>query len=131
MSKLFFNTPGCIINRYGYERNSMILYGKKDRPKGTHKKAYNSKATSEEHPPPDSFRIEYPGVITLRELEQALWQDMKELEQLNVQLIDNGKLYLPLVNEYGETIWLRDHNGRTPRTWTSRAYHSLATDYRL
>ena len=106
----------------------MILYGKKQYPKGSNKNAYNAKASVSDYPPSDAFRIDYPGIITLRELEQALWQDLKKL---HVKLIDNGKLYLPLVNEYGETVWLREQNGRSPNAWTSHAYHSFAFDYKL
>lgn len=109
----------------------MILYDKKPYTKGTGSKAYNKKASPKEYPPSDAFRIEYPGVIPLRELEQALWEDMKMLEDLNVNFIDNGKLYLPFVNEYGETVWLQEHNGRTPDSWRSKAYHSVASDYKL
>ena len=110
---------------------TMIIYDRKQSKSRSHSKAYNKKASVKDYPPADAFRIEYPGVITLRELEQALWEDMRQLEDLCVKYIDNGKLYLPLVNEYGETVWLQDENGRSPGSWKSQAYRSLVSDYKL
>lgn len=80
---------------------------------------------------PKGFRIEYPGIITLAEFRQCLWQDMHELEDRGVEFIKYGQLFVPITNKYGDPLILQNSDGSRPKFWTSHGYHSAAWDYGL
>lgn len=82
-------------------------------------------------PYPKGFRIEYPGVITLLEFRQCLWQDMHELEDRGVEFIKHGQLFVPITNMYGDPLILKNEDGTKPKFWTSHGYRSAAWDYKL
>jgi hypothetical protein len=109
----------------------MFIYSKDSEDEDSHKKSYNRNARGNGNFKKDAFRIDYDGLLCIQELEQALWEDMKQLQALGVKYIEHAKFYLPLVNEYGEVVYLRDEDGRTPQHWPSGAYRSLGTDYKL
>ena len=76
--------------------------------------------------------IKYPGVITTRELTQAIWEDIKVLEEQDgVEFVKNGKLYLPVCNKYGDPKVLLKDTGEPLKYFTSWAYKSAAWDYDL
>jgi len=82
-------------------------------------------------PYPKGFRIEYPGVITLTEFSQCLWQDIHELEDRGVHFIKHGQLFVPITNKYGDPLILQNSDGTKPKFWTTHGYHSAAWDYDL
>lgn len=110
---------------------TMYIYSRDSDDEDSHKKAYNKNARDNRFQKKDAFRIDYDGLLCILELEQAIWEDMKELQALGIKYIEHAKFYLPLVNQYGETIFLKDQEGRSPHCWRSGAYHSVGTDYKL
>lgn len=75
--------------------------------------------------------IKYPGMLSLDELRQALWQNIEQLEEMGVKYVKDCKLFLPIVDEHGDPRALREPDGSRPTHWTSRAYKSAASDYKL
>jgi hypothetical protein len=57
----------------------------------------------------------------LQEFRQALWQDMKSLEENGIEFIKDGQLFAPLTNQYGEPVHLVQ-DGRARDHWTTHAH---------
>jgi hypothetical protein len=76
--------------------------------------------------------IRNPGLHSIAEVRQAIWQDFSWLEETGgAHFIKDPLLCLPLANEYGDPLNLLRHNGEVIRRFHSHAYKSAAADFRL
>ena len=82
---------------------------------------------------PPGLTIDYSklGVITIEEFKQALWTDLQLLkEEHHIRYLEAPKLRLELVNEFGETMPLRDRgSGKPIYRMHSRHYRPACIDY--
>ena len=91
----------------------------------------NKDKKRDKRPYPRGFRIEFPGIIPLLELSQCLWQNIHKLEARGVKYVKNGSLFVPITNEYGEPLILKNEDGSRPHYWVSHGYDSAAHEYDL
>ena len=84
---------------------------------------------------PPSLTIDYGvlGLISLDELQRAIWTDLQVLKEIyHVRYVRAPKLKLPLTNEFGEAINLRHPAGGSPiYRMMTRHFRAACKDYDL
>ncbi len=107
----------------------MMLFSDKYNSKGENTNTYNNHARKKENS--DTTKIDCPGVICIAEFRQSIFEIMEDIQEQGINWVENPKLYLRLVNQNGETVFLRDDNGRALRSCSAQAYRSLGSEYNL
>ncbi len=80
---------------------------------------------------PTPLNINYEGRVSLDEFRQAIWQDLDQLEKDGVEFLEEAKLQIPIVNQYGDPMMIKDPDGRVITDIHSHAYRCAAQDYAL
>lgn len=72
------------------------------------------------------------GTIDLSQFRQALWEDIKALDDIfNIQYVTGAKLILPCTNEYGDPLVLKFPDGRVVRRCDTHYYRPACLEYKL
>jgi len=78
--------------------------------------------------------IEYKtlGTISVEQLAQALWEDIKALQEFyGVKFVTGAKLEIPATNEYGDPLPVRHPDGHIVRRYATHHYRPACLDYQL
>ena len=72
------------------------------------------------------------GTVSVSELSQALWVDIKALGDLyNVRYVTGARLIIPSTNEYGDPVVIRHPEGHIARRLDTHHYRPACLDYQL
>ena len=71
-----------------------------------------NKKPNTKKPKPFVIGYEELGTIPIKELRDALIEDMHSIREIyNIQYVTSGRLIIPVTNEYGEAIRVRRPTG--------------------
>jgi hypothetical protein len=72
------------------------------------------------------------GTIPVSELAQALWEDIKALQDFyGVRFTTGAKLIVPSTNEYGDPLIIKHPDGHIVRRYDTHYYRPACLDYEL
>ena len=72
------------------------------------------------------------GTVSIDEMAQALWEDIKALQDLfGVRYVTGAKLIIPSTNEYGDPLVVKHPDGRILRRYDTHYYRPACMDYKL
>lgn len=72
------------------------------------------------------------GTIAIDELKQAIWSDIEALkEQYGVKFVTAVRLSVPVTNEYGDPMQIRQPSGGRIRRIDTHHYRPACKDYDL
>jgi hypothetical protein len=72
------------------------------------------------------------GTVSIEQLAQALWEDIKALQDFyGVRFVTGARLEIPATNEYGDPVYVRHPDGHIVRNYDTHYYRPACLDYNL